>query len=76
MTLRDEIANELDDRYPYTTHEQYLLRADSILSLLRQRVEGIENPYAFAAGGAIPKYEVQHRCYEEARQAILKLFEG
>jgi len=35
-----------------------------------------ENPYNFRSGGAIPKYELQSRCFQEGIKATLEhLFE-
>ena len=31
-----------------------------------------ENPYNFAHGGAIPKYEIQSRCFEEGVDALIE----
>jgi len=34
--------------------------------------ESLENPYNFSRGGAIPKYEVQSRCFDEGADAMLE----
>ena len=35
------------------------------------RPEGCDNPYNFMNGGAIPKYELQSRCFDEGIDAIM-----
>ena len=36
------------------------------------RPKGYENPYNFVSGGAIPKYEIQSRCFDEGADAMLE----
>ena len=36
------------------------------------RPKGWDNPYNFARGGAIPKYELQSRCFDEGAGAFLE----
>ena len=73
MNLKEQIAREVhpeDGDYPCAVA---LRRASSILSLILKEIEGVENPYAFQDGTAIPKWEKMFNAFEECRIAVKKV---
>ena len=68
MTLREEMAGQIADFYEILP-EQCLQVADIIITLFKERVEKIENPYSKAWD-----YD-QYPSAEKMRQAILKMLE-
>ncbi len=87
-TLREEIARLLwfaDEERLSKLHlptiditdelkiDGFIPTVSQIFSLLRGRIRGMENPYAFMNGGAIPKWENQHQDYEVCRKEVLEL---
>jgi len=69
---------ELKEKY-HGSAEGIMQEADQILSILMgwviERVDGVENPYSFSVGGAIPKWEQQYKGFSEAIQAVKKSLE-
>jgi hypothetical protein len=71
MTLKEEIADILHSAGLNKKMSGY--ESEFILSLIRAKVEAIENPYGFMNGGSIPKWEKQYKGFESARQSILEI---
>jgi hypothetical protein len=46
--------------------------ADSILSLISERIKKVENPYALQDGTAVPKWERYFDGFVACRQAMIK----
>jgi len=73
LVSREKIVEIWEREGKSNPYHSSILFSDQILSLILKEIEGVENPYAFQDGTAIPKWEKMFNAFEECRIAVKKV---